>query len=915
MKRLLSMTLCILMLLPLVLVAPISAADELIYVAYSNPAICTDAGKTVDLSKVSVQFEDGANPVAPADTVWKDGDKTVTSYTPAEKGVYQLKATAGGKTKAVFVVAKNANETEYVLYENDFSTAPDLSQFRVIQQPSGTTFGYDEAETGIYLDASNDGANHMRVLLPSYLDSFGDAIYSARVKITKQTSTGRFGAMIFRLQDPAGKKIPYMQNAFRYNISADNGLEIAERTASDSWNVTQKGPVTGVTGGSYFDVTVNFCGNVSTSSVNGKTYLTENNTPYTSGAMGFQIRGARLTVDSVKITVNSASKVSKPRPQLRDTRDPESNIVLEPALITEVKTAAELKALNTTLPAIAILDAAYENNTFGVILDGKFTKIADAAVCDKVIPAYRVDSSSEALALAQYAGTLEICDAYVVASDPKLITDARSKFNKLYGMLDATAMNLSDEELRGTIIACGARGAILPESIANRNYVSYLQDRYLVVWQAVTEKDISAVSAINNGVLGLITPNVKATEACFTKYYDKNTLVRTPEIIGHRGVPSKAQENSLEGSIKAFELGATMVENDVYLMSDGNIVVMHDGTLDRTTNGTGSITAQTAETIKKYVIDGNASFPTTPIPLLKDYFEEFKGKEGDVIVIELKGSNTKIAEPLVKLIKEYGMERQVVIIAFNKSMITAMRKADPGISVNFLTSDITANEQRSLVVTQDILSTVIPLNTAYSPNQGSGTLGPNLYTDLAVRGVTLWNWTVNNEDNFNRFFITGIRGITTNYSQWAGTYVEDFTASFDENGKLVLKAITYAGNNAGASKAELVVIGGTGTYEDGHVTLSEGAEGFFFKLKKPLSNGTTYYTVTPVILAADNVEAEPIPETTEEVTTEAPEIVLPITDPYEETEPVEEKGCGGMISLSLIALIPATVLIIKKKEN
>jgi glycerophosphoryl diester phosphodiesterase len=222
-----------------------------------------------------------------------------------------------------------------------------------------------------------------------------------------------------------------------------------------------------------------------------------------------------------------------------------------------------------------------------------------------------------------------------------------------------------------------------------------------------------------------------------------------------------------------------MVENDIYLMSDGNIVVMHDGTLDRTTNGTGSITAQTAETIKKYVIDGNANFPTTPIPLLKDYFEEFKGKEGDVIVIELKGSNTKIADPLVKLIKEYGMERQVVIIAFNKSMITAMRAANPNLSINFLTSAITANEQRSLTIAQDVLSEVIPINTAYSPNQGSGTLGINLYTDLAVRGVTLWNWTVNKEDAFNSFFISGIRGITTNYSQWAGTYVEDFTTEFN----------------------------------------------------------------------------------------------------------------------------------------
>jgi glycerophosphoryl diester phosphodiesterase len=357
-----------------------------------------------------------------------------------------------------------------------------------------------------------------------------------------------------------------------------------------------------------------------------------------------------------------------------------------------------------------------------------------------------------------------------------------------------------------------------------------------------------------------------------------------------------------------------MVENDIYLMRDGNIIVMHDGTIDRTTNGTGNTADQTAETIKNYVVDGNANAATTPVPTLRDYFEEFKGT-GEVLVIELKGSNTKVCAPLAKLIKEYNMERQVVVIAFNKSMISAMRVANPNISINFLTSDITANEQRSLVVAQTVLSTVIPLNTAYSPNQGSGTLGINLYTDLAVRGVTLWNWTVNKEDAFNSFFISGIRGITTNYSQWAGTYVEDFTASFDENGKLVLNAVTYAGNNAGAAKAELVVIGGTGTYEDGHVTLSDDAEGYFFKLKKTLSNGTAYYVVTPVVLKADNVEAEPLPETTAEETTEAITYEQTEVEYPTDTEPVAEKGCGSMISLSVLALIPAAVLIIKKKED
>lgn len=908
MKRVLAKILVLLMLMPMILSAlPVQAA-EAIEVGYSSPAICTDAGKTVDLTKVGVQFTYSGDVTPAAQITWKDGDKTVTSYTPTEKGVYPLTAIAGVNKKTVYVVAKNANETEYVLYEDDYSMAPDLSQFRVIQQPSGTTFGYDEAEGALYLDTSNGGSNHMRVLLPEYLDAFGDAIYSARVKITKQTATSRFGALIFRLQDASGKKIPYMQTAFRYDISASNGLEIAERTAADAWSVTQKTSVSGVKGGDYFDITASFCGSVSTSTVNGKTYLTEKNSPYYDGAMGLQVRGARLTVDSIKITVNPESRVTVAPKTLADTRDPESNIALEPALITEVKTAAELNALDTTLPAIAIFDIEVRGSKACAIIDGEHIKLAELEMSERVIPAFRVDSLDDAEYVGIYASSLNLCDAYVISSKPSFITEARSKCNMLYGILDATDYSGDVEELRASIISCGARGVILSAEYAKKDIVSYLQDRYLVVWQAVTEKDVSAVSAINNGVLGLITSDVGATEACFTKYYDKNTLTRTPEIIGHRGNPSTAQENTVAGSVEAFKLGATMVENDIYLMRDGNIVVMHDGTIDRTTNGTGNTAEQTAQTIKKFKVDSKEGVPAEPIPLLDDYFEQFGGT-GEVLVVELKSSNTKMAALLVKLIKEYKMERQVVIIAFSKSMIDAVRKEDPTLSVNFLTSGITADEKRSLDVAKQVLESVIPINTAYSPSQAAGTLGINLYTDLAVRGVTLWNWTVNDQGNFNNYFISGIRGITTNYSQWAGDLIEDFNASVSEDGKVVLEAVTYNGSDADISKAELVVIGGSGTYENGVVTLSEGAEGFFFKLKYTISNRAFYSVVTPVILAAEVVKPE---ETTVEETTEAP---APVTDPVTETAPSpEEKGCGGSISIAIVALVAVCAVVIKKKE-
>ncbi len=903
-KRIFAAILALIMTLPLLAGLP-AASEEGIVVGYSSPAICVNAGEKVDLTKVSVQLEYGAAPVSAL--TWKDGESTVTSYTPAAKGVYALTASAGGKTRTVYVVAKNANETEYVLYENDFSTAPDMAQFRVIQQPSGTVFGYDEAEGAIYLDSTKNTSDMMRVLLPEFLDSFGDAIYSAQMKITKQLNNSRWCSLVIRQQNVKTTKLPYLQVVSRYNNSADNGLEIAERTSADKWSVTQKGACAGVKGGEYFTLTANFCGSTVTNSVNGTTYLTEKFAPYYEGAMGLQANGSRMTVSHIKVTVNPESRVADKSAKLRDTRDTESNIALAPIIVKEYKQTEDAWA-DPVYPTVAVFDAELNSSELGVNYNGKFNSI-DVGLHPNVILALRVDSKEEAAVLGKYAKSLPICDMYVISSDMSLITAARAECDMLYGMVEVSEYAGDIEKLRSDIVSCGARGVIFTEDFADRETVSYLQDRYLTVWQKTDGSELSTVTAINNGVLGIVTPDIKAAEECFTKYYTKNTLVRTPEIIGHRGIPSKAQENSLAGALAAIENGATMVECDVYRMRDGNVVVMHDSTLDRTTNGTGNTVDQTAESIKKYQIDSYAGAPAEPIPLLEDLLKAFK-ESGEVLVIELKSSDKKLCAPVVELIKKYEMEKQSVIIAFGRSMIKEIRRIDPGIPVNFLTNSITANEQMSLEISAQILGYVIPMNTAYSPSYSVGTLGTNLFGDLAARGVTVWNWTVNNQSEFNKFFISGIRGMTTNYSDWAANYVEEFGIAVNADGSVELKAVNYKGENVSTSSAELVVVGGEGEYKDGVVTLSEGAQGYFFRLKRNLSNGTAYSVVTPVVLAGNTPAADTTAPETEEAP--APET----TEPTVETPHISEAdgGCGSIISIPVLALAALGITFIKKRK-
>ena len=84
-----------------------------------------------------------------------------------------------------------------------------------------------------------------------------------------------------------------------------------------------------------------------------------------------------------------------------------------------------------------------------------------------------------------------------------------------------------------------------------------------------------------------------------TSLFPANTMTRTPFVVGHRGIPDQAPENTIESSQLAVEKGADIVELDIYVTKDKELVVIHDGTLDRTTNGTGNVQNMTLEEIRQ----------------------------------------------------------------------------------------------------------------------------------------------------------------------------------------------------------------------------------------------------------------------------------------------------------------------------
>lgn len=228
------------------------------------------------------------------------------------------------------------------------------------------------------------------------------------------------------------------------------------------------------------------------------------------------------------------------------------------------------------------------------------------------------------------------------------------------------------------------------------------------------------------------------------------------KVWAHRGASGYAPENTLE----AFELAAKQqadgVELDAQLTKDGEIVVLHDETLDRTSDASGFVRDYTLAELKKYRF--NKTFPEykdAVIPTLAEVYELLR-PTGMEINVEIKTGiffYPGIEEKLHKLEQEMGMKGKIIYSSFNHYSVMKMKKLDPEAKVGLLYAD----------GFQDV--------PGYAARLGADALHPALYNlqyegfleECRKRGLLLHVWTVNEEEEMRYLVREGIDAIITNY--------------------------------------------------------------------------------------------------------------------------------------------------------
>ncbi|HDH06790.1 MAG TPA: glycerophosphodiester phosphodiesterase [Thermoproteales archaeon] len=146
-------------------------------------------------------------------------------------------------------------------------------------------------------------------------------------------------------------------------------------------------------------------------------------------------------------------------------------------------------------------------------------------------------------------------------------------------------------------------------------------------------------------------------------------------IVGHRGAPVEAPENTLISFRKAVEIGVDFIELDLRQTLDGEIIILHDATLDRTTNGSGRVSEKTFDEIRKLDAGGwfSPKFKGEMIPTLEEVLSELGGRTRFILELKVEG----IEEKVVKQVCDMGLVDDTIILSGNWNILKRVKDIDP----------------------------------------------------------------------------------------------------------------------------------------------------------------------------------------------------------------------------------------------
>ncbi|HOA30946.1 MAG TPA: glycerophosphodiester phosphodiesterase family protein [Clostridia bacterium] len=746
-------------------------AEDKIYATTSSPAIPVTVGEAINLEDVMVEFSSNVYFRA-SDvniTVTDDSKDTLKiengKLTASEEGLHIIMVEKNNIVKTVYVVARASADGDFVLFFDEFE-AELLDGYRRVEGFSSDVY----VENG-FLFLKGNTLRSPRLLLPEFLDDFGDYEIEVVGTITDAAEQTRWSSIMYRSQN---NNAQYLQMCIRKGATANNGIEIAENTGG--WTVHKTASYKeAISSDKMYTFKVHAEGPEINYYINSEKVLSGKLEGYIKGGIGLQANNSTFKIDSLKVKY-VAGKPGKAGYTFFEIVQPDMGIIGGMGLSEFVENQDDLTRIAELgmKPANVIFYIDKELNVTDNTYSNPYMGIEDAimSLMGVMTPTFYINDEHAANNLGDFLKDNKLEDCFVMSGNPELVQIVRKKARMSRGVIDFTEKYKDKEsvskddlmEIRGIVNSNMASVCVIPSNIANRVNVKFLYDRLVSVWvnavNDLTQKK-DAYSLLITGAHGIISDNTHLVYET-AMLMSGSKLLRVPLNVGHRGVPSLAPENTIEGALLAYENGADVIEIDIHLTKDGVPVIIHDANTARTCNGVSrEVRNSTVEQLKELNANsGRTDFGEIKIPTLEEFYEAIK--DLDVFVfVELKSTEKELVTALREATLKYDMTDRISVITFHTSNITNMNREFPEMSVGYLMG-ASATGATSDLQTRSVLGIIQPYGTTYNPSYNYHS--KDFFTKANMRGITTWPWTINNEVVIT-YFLAGANGITTDTCQ------------------------------------------------------------------------------------------------------------------------------------------------------
>lgn len=844
-------------------------SDRVTYITDTSPVLPLVVNVAHHLDNTDVYFNNLSYKASECTFTSKSSAVSVSGgkILATSAGIYDMTVKYGEFSKNIKAVVREQDTYEFVLHSNDFSSSLP-SDYKIVSGSTSTIY-----TSGGYLYVNGAGTDMTRVVLPSSLNSFGDYKITVVASINNPEDTARWGSIMFRVQN---SDCPFYQMCFRQNAAASNGVEFALRNTNNSWSVYNTAAYSSaLTAGTNYTFTVKTSGSIVKEYINGTLVLTSDSMgDYNTGTIGICANKSLIKVDSIKVTLNASSIPETPYTVIAQ---PTTDIIGGICFSEIIDNTAKLEKLSTM--SVKPANAIFYVNEKQEICTADYSKTfatmekAIAALDGKIMPTFYVKDTASAEAVCRYLTTYKITDVFIMSDSSDVLLYVKDRYVSARRVLDlrneykghAVLSKETCLEIRSKATKSWATTVVLPACCATFNVVKCLQDMIMTTWlyddAGTLNSATRAFDLIAHGTYGVISDNTQLLYDVTKNLMGSNVLTRAPLNIGHRGLPSQAPENTLEGAKLAYSAGADCIEVDIYLTTDNQIVIMHDANTKRTCNGVDwNLEEHTLAELKTLSASyGNSNYSSAKIPTLEEYYKEFKGKDVRIFV-EIKSYKPEIVTYLKELTEKYEITNQVSVIAFGHTgACQTMREVWPEMSLGYLTTNI-ATGGTSEAQVKNVLNSVQPLGSTYNPQYGGHASG--FFKAANMRCLTSWPWTYANNSDADNYLLYGANGLTTNTCDYFGSYAKtlkvlksSYKMSIGQTHTAVAYLSLYNRNTtdvAGNANSRIIIIegGDIASVSGKNITVNGiGKVTYAVEYTQTMKSGSKYTVVTtPVTL-------------------------------------------------------------------